>query len=249
LSQDSPLTSLDAERHLSDPALKQRYVTTMFDLVAPSYDRFTRWFSYGMDRGWKAELIARAVGSLAPGVTVVDLACGTGDLTLALSGRPQVRVLGVDPSGGMLALARQRRGAGRSRYLRGDMMRLPLPSGRAQLVTVAYGFRNVPDHRAALREAARILAPGGRLCVLDFYQPERAWWRRAFLMYLSLAGACYGWLWHRHAEAYAYIARSIAHYVTPEGFARDLAEAGLAVEHATRHLGGGICLHVARKAG
>jgi demethylmenaquinone methyltransferase/2-methoxy-6-polyprenyl-1,4-benzoquinol methylase len=240
----SPLASLDVERHLADPALKQRYVTTMFDLVAPSYDRFTRWFSYGMDRGWKADLVARARSALGKGGVVLDLACGTGDVAAELVGQGH-RVIGVDPSPGMLALA-ARRHAG-VELLRGDMLALPVPDGAATLATVAYGFRNTPDHRAALREVSRALAPGGTMVVLDFYRPASAVWSRVFLMYLSAAGGLYGWAWHRDPAAYSYIARSIAHYVTAAAFERDLGIAGFTVESVSRRLGGGICLHVARK--
>jgi demethylmenaquinone methyltransferase/2-methoxy-6-polyprenyl-1,4-benzoquinol methylase len=245
------LGDLDAERHLGDPALKQRYVTTMFDLVAPRYDRFTRWFSYGMDRGWKAALLERALQALPPQGLLLDLACGTGDLALAAGASISGRAVGVDPSARMIALAEHRRRAAAARnvtYVRGDMMRLPLPDGTAHVVTVAYGLRNVPDHHAALNEIARVLAPGGLVACLDFYRPEPAWWRRLFLSYLSWAGNTYGWLWHREPAAYGYIARSIAGYVSAAAFSEDLAGAGLRVETVLRRLGGGIGLHVARKA-
>ena len=243
----SPLASLDVEQHLADPAIRQRYVTTMFDLVAPSYDRFTRWFSYGMDRGWKRDLVTHARAAIPEGGVVLDLACGTGDVALALVGNSHTRILGLDPSARMLNVA-ARRGPP-VRWLRGDMLTLPVTSGGADVVTVAYGFRNTPDHRAALREVWRALAPGGTLVTLDFYRPESGWWRRVFLMYLSLAGGLYGRMWHGDPAAYAYIARSIAHYVTPREFAEHLVAAGFSVEQVARKLGGGICLHVARKAG
>jgi len=243
----SSLRVLDVERSLGDPALKQRYVTTMFDLVAPSYDRFTRWFSYGMDRGWKAELVAEAAARAPGRATVLDAACGTGDVALALShalrGR-DTRVMGLDPSPGMLANRRDSPGV---TYVRGDLMALPSPGGSVDVVTAAYAFRNVPDHRAALAEVARVLVPGGVLLSLDFYRPEAEWWRRLFLHYLRLAGNLYGWMWHGEAEAYGYIARSIAKYVTATQFVDDLGGAGFVVEMVRRKLGGGICLHVARK--
>ena len=241
----SPLRKMKVEQHLADPALKQRYVTTMFDLVAPSYDRFTRWFSYGMDRDWKAALVSRACREMNNGSLAIDLACGTGDIALAVAAGSRAQVIGVDPSARMLAIARER--GGRVEYLKGDMLALPVSTGEASVITAAYGFRNAPDHRAALREVSRALQPGGVLLVLDFYQPEAVWWRTLFLMYLSAAGALYGWAWHGDPAAYSYIARSISHYVTASEFGRDLTAAGFSIERVQRHLGGGICFHVARK--
>ena len=106
---DRPLRELDVERHLSDPTLRQSYVTPMFDLIAPRYDEFTRVFSFGMDRGWKSELVAKARQSITPDGFVADVATGTGDLAYALAaGRPDLEVAAVDVSLRMLALARDR---------------------------------------------------------------------------------------------------------------------------------------------
>lgn len=223
----------------------------MFDLVAPRYDRFTRWFSYGMDSGWKRGLIRQAISVLPDGGTVVDLACGTGDLTRAARrhGGTAVRCIGVDPSSKMLELARRRSMAPSSRitYLRGDMMTVPLATGCADVVTIGYGLRNVPDHRAALQEVSRILKSGGWLLTLDFYLPERSIWRRLFLGYLAVAGNAYGWMWHREPAAYGYIAKSIRAFVTPTAFERSLREAGFQTVLAEAKLLGGICIHAARK--
>ena len=104
-SPDSPpsLRGLDVEAHLSDPSLKQRFVTPMFDLIAPRYDAFTRLFSFGLDRTWKEELLRDAVAGAPPEAVVLDLACGTGDLAFALASRiAGARVTGVDASPRMI---------------------------------------------------------------------------------------------------------------------------------------------------
>jgi demethylmenaquinone methyltransferase/2-methoxy-6-polyprenyl-1,4-benzoquinol methylase len=249
------LGALDLERHLGDPALKQQFVTPMFDLIARRYDQFTRVFSFGMDRAWKRELVTCALDALPEVRCAVDVACGTGDLAFAIArARPGVRVLGVDASARMIDVARERLAVGRSpsdaeglSFQVGDVMRLDLPSASVDLVTAGYALRNVPDHRLALRELARVVRPGGSLLTLDFYRPASAWWRTLFLAYLSAAGRALGWLWHREPLAYGYIARSIAHFVSAEQFGADLCAAGFRLEAVRPKLFGGIALHVAHR--
>jgi demethylmenaquinone methyltransferase/2-methoxy-6-polyprenyl-1,4-benzoquinol methylase len=103
------LRDLDVERHLSDPSLRQSFVTPMFDLIAPRYDDFTRVFSFGMDRGWKVDLIDFAATSIPRNGWVADVATGTGDLAYSLAQRrPDLEIAAVDVSTRMLALARVR---------------------------------------------------------------------------------------------------------------------------------------------
>src|SRR5687768_13528946 len=104
------LQALDLEAHLADPALKQDFVTPMFDVIAARYDDFTRIFSFGMDRGWKRELLAEVKRIAPPDAIVLDLACGTGDIALDIAGLlPRSRVTGLDASPGMIAMASDRR--------------------------------------------------------------------------------------------------------------------------------------------
>jgi demethylmenaquinone methyltransferase/2-methoxy-6-polyprenyl-1,4-benzoquinol methylase len=250
------LGSLDPESHLRDPNRKQRYVNVLFDAIAPSYDRFTRWFSFGMDRRWKNRLARWAAEGLQAGDVMVDLACGTGDVGRAVGrlGGWAVEVVGLDPSPGMLRFARKRIGGGvanrstaqpLNRLIRADMLAIPLRSGSAAVVTVGYGFRNVPDLAGALGEVHRVLRPGGRLVSLDFFVPEGVRWRGVFLWYLRRAGRLVGRWWHGEPEAYGYIARSLETWLTPTQFAGALAHAGFVVRRVDRRLGGGVCLHEA----
>jgi demethylmenaquinone methyltransferase/2-methoxy-6-polyprenyl-1,4-benzoquinol methylase len=238
------LTGLDLDRHLRDPARKQSYVTTMFEIIAPRYDAFTRAFSFGMDAAWKRELVDAIIARVPPAASIVDLACGTGDLALALSRRlPAVCVEGLDASPRMVALARR---AGVEARV-GDMMALPYGNGSADAVTIGYGLRNVPDFHGALRECARVLRPGGVLGCLDFARPENPAWRDVLHGYLSLAGSLYGWWWHGEADVYRYIARSIETFVSHRELAQAMREAGFTVQLERPKLGGGVCLHVAVK--
>ena len=249
------LRELDLERHLDDPAIRQRFVTTMFDIVAPRSDQFTRVFSFGMDAGWKRELLAWLAGAAPTDARVLDLACGTGDLAFdAARVLPRAQVTGLDASPRMIVEAERRRetaaavGA-RVRFAVGDMMSLPRADASVDVVTAGYGFRNVPDAARALAEIARVLRPGGVLLVLDFYRPEPAVWRALFLGYLRAAGNLVGWLWHREPVVYGYIAASIERWVSAGRFSTMLDAAGLALVREQRKLGGGVALHFARKPG
>lgn len=274
------LRDLDPESYLGDPRRKQTYVTTLFDTIAPGYDRFTRLFSLGMDGAWKQRLAGWVGEVVGPGDLVLDLACGTGDLAravgraidagrlreggVAMADRQSGNILALDPSAEMIRRGRSRvatpgrpaagvdppRRSSASpsiRFLRADMMALPVADGVAAAVTVGYGFRNVPDARLALREVARVLKPGGWLADLDFFLPEDARWRRLYLWYLRRAGRAVGRWWHDEPEAYGYIARSLERWTTPGGFRTLLSESGFEPTQVRRHLGGGICLHLARR--
>ena len=255
MSPEQPtLRGLDVDAHLSDPARKQAFVTPMFDIIAPRYDQFTRLFSFGMDRRWKEDLLADAVAAAPAEAVVVDLACGTGDLAFAFAERVAgARVSGVDASPRMIEGAKARRReraggpAGRVAFRVGDMTRLDLPDATVDVVTAGYGYRNVPDFRTGLAEAARVLRPGGRLLTLDFYRPLSAVWRVLFLGYLRVAGDLVGWLWHREPVVYGYIARSIDRFVSAPDFSAALEAAGFEVERVRVKLFGGVAMHVARK--
>ena len=244
------LRELDVERYLGDPTLRQSYVTPMFDLIAPRYDQFTRAFSFGMDRRWKARLIAIAARHIAERGRVADVATGTGDLAFWLaSSRPDLDIAAVDVSTEMLALARQRSNGTASRVVisGGDISGLPFANNSLHAVTAGYALRNTPAWRASISELARVIRPGGHLFTLDFYLPPFAPWRAAFLGWLWASGRAVGWWWHREPMAYGYIAHSIAHFTSAAEFAAALEQSGFDVVATHRRLGGGIAIHHARR--
>lgn len=250
------LGSLDVDAYLRDPALKQAFVTPMFDVIAPRYDAFTRLFSFGMDVAWKREAIAAIVRNAADARSALDLACGTGDLAVSIArALPAVHVTAIDASPQMIVEANVRLAdttrdatvAARIHTMLGDMTAIDCVDASMDLVVAGYGVRNVPDAASAVQEMARVLRPGGVLVTLDFYRPEFSPWRALLLGYLSLAGNAVGWLWHRDPVVYGYIARSIEHFMSWQAFSALLEREGFHVQHVTRHLGGGIALHVARR--
>lgn len=190
----------------------------------------------------------RVSGVRAP-MRVVDLACGTGDIAFAAAGAG-AHVIGVDVTLRMIEIARRKCGdrtfAVRPRFVVGDMMALPLPSGSADVVTTGYGLRNVPELRAAVDEIARLLRPGGTLLSLDFNRPEHAMVRAAYLAYLSLVGSALGWILHRDPDTYRYIPESIRRYPGARGVADLLGAAGFTEIRIIPILFGLMTLHVAR---
>jgi demethylmenaquinone methyltransferase / 2-methoxy-6-polyprenyl-1,4-benzoquinol methylase len=249
---DDPLTRFRAQNldeAMADASRKQGVVTPMFDVIAPRYDAFTRLFSFGMDSAWKRRLIAHTVRHAPRATTGFDVACGTGDLAFALAAQlPLLRMTGVDPSSEMLALATARApempGQRVTFHLSG-MATLPAGNATADVITAGYGFRNVPDLEAAVRECARVLRPGGVLGSLDFFLPPNRLWRSLFLGYLGIAGNIVGWLWHRTPAIYGYIARSINSFVTADEFSAMLVRHGFQIVTQQHMLMGGIALHIA----
>jgi len=237
-------------------------VRRMFDRVAPRYDLANTVFSLGQDRAWR-QAAARAAG-LADGQSAVDVACGTGALTRELAASaPGAMVLGVDFSWEMVRRAaglpgppghpsgprstgaplrgspdpgRQTRPAA---YLVGDALRLPLRDSSVDVVTIAFGLRNLPEPGRGLLEFRRVLRPGGRLVVCEFSQPVLPVLRGLYRRYLTRLMPVAARRLTSDPEAYQYLARSIGAWPDQAGLAAWLQQAGF-TQVAWRDLTGGI---------
>src|SRR6266496_1651007 len=152
----------DLKEHISSKERKQHYVNQLFETIAPRYDSFTVFFSYGMDRRWKRKLIERLM--LNGDETTLDIACGTGDIALALGERLHAgETCGLDITQAMLNIAenkRNTRNLGNVFFSRADIMRMPFADATFDCVTCGYALRNVPDVELALIEIKRVLKPG-----------------------------------------------------------------------------------------
>jgi len=239
------------------PQAKRRYVRALFATIADRYDLITRVLSYGQDARWKRRLVQMA--AVTPGERALDLACGTGDIAIALAARG-ARTLGLDITYRMLELGRLRvhdassgQGLGRDNaramtYLCGDMTSLPFAPATFDLVTTGYGLRNVPDLDQALDEIARVLKPRGRLLSLDFNRPENAVVRAAYLAYLTVVGSTLGWLLHRDPDTYRYIPASIRRYPGARGVADKMSARGFSNVRIVPLLFGLMTLHLADRS-
>jgi demethylmenaquinone methyltransferase / 2-methoxy-6-polyprenyl-1,4-benzoquinol methylase len=253
MAGDAPDTPPAAERTAQG-------VQRMFDRVAPRYDLANTVFSMGQDKAWR-QAAARAA-RLAAGEVAADVACGTGALTRELEATaPGAVVVGFDFSLEMLKRARSAGGAPsaptdrgtppgfpgplrpdppRPRLLvAGDAIQLPLADASVDVVTIAFGLRNLPEPGQGLLEFRRVLRPGGRLVVCEFSTPVVPVLRGVYRRYLTRLMPVAARRLTSDPEAYQYLARSIGAWPDQPGLARWMQQAGFA-EVAWRDLTGGI---------
>jgi ubiquinone/menaquinone biosynthesis methyltransferase len=229
------------------PESKRQYVSRLFDTIASRYDLITGVLSYGQDQRWKRTLISRA--GLSPGMRVLDLATGTGDLAYLATARG-AQAVGLDLVPRMVALARSKTpsaAAGAPVFLTGDMMALPFADAAFDVVMSGYGLRNVPVLQTACAEIARVLRPGGRFLALDFNRPESRLVRALYLGYLTVVGGALGWLLHGDADTYRYIPASLRRYPGAQGVAALLRGSGFSSVTIVPLLGGLMTLHIASR--
>jgi demethylmenaquinone methyltransferase/2-methoxy-6-polyprenyl-1,4-benzoquinol methylase len=217
-------------KYLSYDAERAPKVREMFSRLARRYDLVNDVMSVGLHRVWKRRTVRLALAGRSAPARVLDLCCGTGDLTfLAEAGAPgRSRLLGVDFTLPMLAVAerRARTASSRAAFAQGDALRLPIASASVDVVTIGYGLRNIADPLAALREIRRVLAPGGRVVILDFGKPDNRLAAALYGGYLNVVMPAMGWLFHRDPETYAYIPASLEKYPAQRGVAALMKEAG-----------------------
>ena len=218
-------------------------MSAMFHTIAPSYDFFTRVFSYGMDRHWKKVCAARAV--LPENALVLDLASGTGDFSFLAEGRYSgARSVAVDLTERMLQLARAR---GVARAVCADAETLPFPDGAFDGVFIGYGLRNFRNLEAVVREIERVTRPGGMLVSLDFFLHANRWLRRLYLGWLYAQGALFGLVLHGQPRVFTYIPDSLRTFVSIDEFSSLLRGAGYHAVETRRFILGGIGIHWAAK--
>lgn len=227
----------------TDPHLvrdKADRVQRMFAAISHAYDRNNRVHSLGLDQRWRRAAVRAA--QVAPGERVLDAACGTGDLTLLFARSPAREVVGTDFTEAMLALARRkaRQAGGRSdaravaldeshrvRFEWADAMRLPFPDAAFDVVSIAFGLRNVADPDRALAEFRRVLAPGGRLVILEFGTPSNPVIRALNAVYSRRIMPITATLLARdRSGAYRYLPRSVETFPDAPALARRVEIAG-----------------------
>jgi demethylmenaquinone methyltransferase/2-methoxy-6-polyprenyl-1,4-benzoquinol methylase len=189
----------------------------MFDRISPRYDLLNRMLSFRRDVYWRRCIVA-SLADARP-ARVLDLATGTGDVLIALSGNGIIsRGVGADIAANMLAKAHEKTaGNDALSFVRADGMDLPFGAGAFDAVTIAFGLRNMPDVAAALREMHRVLKPGGRLVVLEFSLPGPALLRCAYLLYFRHVLPVLGGLISGDYRAYGYLNASVEDF--PHGAA------------------------------
>ncbi len=241
--------SLRTRGRLVDPERKRRLNLRLFTVVAPRYDLITRLLSLGRDRVWKDRLIGMLPDLEAP--VCLDLACGTGDLTVRLGQRyPQGKVAGIDLTPAMIERARQRfAGSGNQLSFEvGDLARTGRPDGSADIVVGGYALRNAGDLDEALAEIFRLLKPGGHAAFLDFSKPPGLVGRLVHYPLLKAWGGFWGLLLHGRPSVYGYIADSLAAYPDRKQLAGRLRAAGFRLEKSQSLFGGMLSLILLSKS-
>lgn len=217
---------------------KQEKIVSMFDEIAPTYDRANRVMSMGVDRNWRRHACDKALELYDHPMLelIVDVACGTGDMMNWWQQRAQrkginvSRILGVDPSEGMVGVGREKFPAYEFAISRAD--ELPVSADSADLLSISYGIRNVVERDAALGEFNRILKPGGLVVILEFLKNEQpSLLGRVRDFYMTWVLPKIGGAISRNMEAYEYLPNSIEGFVTVQGMQDELDAAGFEVLH------------------
>jgi len=219
-------------------------VTTMFDSIAPVYDRMNTLMTAGLDGRWRREAV-RAAG-LKRGDAALDVACGTGKLTAALAAAvgPEGRVVGIDLSPAMLDEARHAFGAlAGVEFGPGDALDLPFEGGSFDAATIAFGLRNLTSFEVGLREMARVVRGGGRVVCLELSVPRPRFMGRVYTGAFHVMGRVVGAAFRRRA-AYAYLPQSLAGFPAAEEIAATMRSVGLQAVSFKRLALGAVALHV-----
>ena len=234
-------------------------VREMFTQIAPRYDLLNHLLSFEIDRIWRARA-ARILQPVLDGKSplVLDLCCGTGDLGFALAGKYAPRIVGADFAHSMLVRA-DKKAAGlqgkntgavyRPRFFEADALRLPFADAAFDLVATAFGFRNLANYEAGLREIWRVLKPGGTIAILEFTEPPDGLFGNLYRWYCRKVLPEIGGLISGKREVYRYLPKSVARFFRPAELAELMSAVGYGSVEFRVWTFGTVALHTGRKAG
>ena len=215
----------------------------MFGAIAPRYDLANHVLSCGCDFSWRAR-VAAIVQAYQPRA-ILDLATGTGDLALVLQNKtPDARVIGADFSEEMLNIAKRK---GVAETLLANAMQIPLADASVDVVTIAFGMRNLPDWSGALREMGRVLRPDGQLVVLEFSLPRTAIVRGLYRFYLHRVVPIVGATLTGEKGAYDYLGESIEEFPSGSAMVELLQRNGFGAAKAEPLTGGIVTIYTAHR--
>jgi demethylmenaquinone methyltransferase/2-methoxy-6-polyprenyl-1,4-benzoquinol methylase len=226
-------------------------VEATFSSVAPRYDLANHWLSGGIDFYWRNRLVKLAQKNKP--TDILDLATGSGDVLFALRKGlgDKVNLTGLDFCEPMLEQARAKRtvrglGDATNQFLHGDCLNLPFEDQSFDLITIAFGLRNLADRAKGLAEIHRVLRPGGRLIILEFSQPF-LWFRPLYYFYLKgILPWVARWL-TGDRDAYLYLGTSIAGFPNRVGLCKEIEQAGFSMVQAKALTFSIVALHEGRK--
>ena len=217
-----------------------RRVREMFEGIAGRYDLLNHILSGNVDKRWRRVLTDRLAG-VGVDQPVLDVACGTGDLSLELHQAGRTKVVGIDFCRPMLAIAQSKVDARNVKipFIEGDALSLPFDDGSFALVTISFGLRNLSSVEQGVKELFRVLKPGGRLAVLEFSKPADPVMSTIFRLYFSRVLPFLGGLISGSRSAYEYLPDSVRCFPDQKQLAALMSDAGF-TEVSFENLTGGI---------
>ena len=232
-------------------SLSEERVLGIFSEIAQQYERFNHASSFGQDRRWLRKLVEMT--PITPQSRVLDVAGGTGEVTFAICRhKPPAHILLTDYTPAMLEVAKERLNRGDARGVAVDTrvvdaQDMPLESDQFDVVTMAYGIRNMPDRPAALSEIHRVLKPGGVASILEFSTPPFPPARAFYNIYLRFGIPAWGQHFTGKREDFVYLANSIKAFPRQDAFTQMLYDAGFSsVIHKNLSFGA-VAIHIAVK--
>jgi len=237
-----------------------RKVREMFTQIAPSYDALNHILSLQLDRLWRARTAKRLRPILQrQDALVLDLCCGTGDLSLALRKTGKARIIGADFAHTMLTRARAKSIVGHSHpgmpgpeplpLAEADALRLPFADTSFDLVTTAFGFRNLANYESGLREIHRVLKPGGTVAILEFTEPPNTLSGKLYRVYFREILSRIGGLISGNYAAYTYLPKSVSRFFLPPELAALMSQVGYTNVAFRTWTFGTVALHTATREG
>lgn len=233
---------------------KQEKIVEMFDDIAPTYDRANRVLSMGIDKTWRkkgCDLAYDMYGKKEIDL-VLDIACGTGDMMdywmrrATVAGIEVKKLLGVDPSNGMVDVAREK--FPKFDYAISKATEIPVEDAQADFLSISYGIRNVVERKEALIEFNRVLKPGGCVVILEFMKRENPGVLAKITdFYLNNILPKIGGAISNNKEAYEYLPNSIEGFLTLEKMQEELEEAGFEIMYSKSFSMNISSLMIARK--
>jgi demethylmenaquinone methyltransferase/2-methoxy-6-polyprenyl-1,4-benzoquinol methylase len=225
---------------------KRSYNEQLFTEIAPRYDFITRALSFWRDAAWKRDLVAALPSHEKP--FCLDLACGTGDITLLLAKKyPQGRIVGLDITEPMLLRALARNTSCNVHFLKQDMSSLSFASESADILTGSYALRNAPDLETTVNGIYKVLKPGGTAAFLDFSKPVSRLAQYAEYWLLKIWGGLWGIFLHNNADVYGYIAESLRRFPDRDKLRDILQERGFTIVTSKRYFFGIIEILVLKR--
>ncbi len=228
-----------------------RWVRDMFGRVAARYDLLNHLLSFNLDKRWRAKAVSRVSPILAkPGAIALDLCCGTADVLLAMQacGGP-AHILGSDFCHPMLVEAQRKIGVRgfRNPLFEADALTLPLRDASLDLITCAFGFRNLANYEKGFEEILRVLKPGGIAAILEFSQPTNPLFGAVYGVFSTRVLPWIGGVMSSSREAYSYLPESIRKFPGAEDLASAMRQAGFTRVEFERMTAGAVALHLGWK--